>query len=181
MTISSAGLKEVDLGCLSRTTSSLSTVERSAVNSSAVRASDSSSRARDAVLFSARSAMSGSLTRVMWSGHFQLHIPIMRYSLEACKSIPPQQGVVSAAERSHLEGDFFGPVILRRAEYNVECDFSRTSRLPTRDNSYEGRAALLNAAPIYFHFVECIFVDEVKSDSTIHEHFGKSKAVHNCV
>ena len=65
LTISSAGLKEVDLGRLSRITSSLSTIERSVVNSSAVRASDSASRARDAVLFSARSAMSGSLTRVI--------------------------------------------------------------------------------------------------------------------
>ena len=65
LTISSAGLKEVDLGRLSKITSSLSTVERSAVNSSAARASDNASRARDAVLFSARSAMSGSLTRVI--------------------------------------------------------------------------------------------------------------------
>ena len=65
LTISSAGLKEEDLGHLSRITSSLSIVERSAVNSSAARASDNASRARDAVLFSARSAMSGSLTRVI--------------------------------------------------------------------------------------------------------------------
>ena len=65
LTISSAGLKEVDLGHLSRTTSSLSTMERSAVYSSAARASDNASRAKDAVLFSARSAMSGSLARVI--------------------------------------------------------------------------------------------------------------------
>ena len=65
LTISSAGLKEVDLGRLSRITSSLSTVERGAVNSSVARASDNASRARDAVLFSARSAMSGSLARVI--------------------------------------------------------------------------------------------------------------------
>ena len=63
--ISSTGLNEVDLERLSRITSSLSTVERGAVNYSAVRASDSASKARDAVLFSARSAMSGSLTRVI--------------------------------------------------------------------------------------------------------------------
>ena len=49
MTISSAGLKEVDLGRLSRITSSLSTVERNAVNSSAARASDNASRARDVI------------------------------------------------------------------------------------------------------------------------------------
>ena len=65
LVISSAGLNEVDLGRLSRTTSSLSTLESSVVNSSAVRASDNASRARDAVLFLARSAMSGSLTRVI--------------------------------------------------------------------------------------------------------------------
>ena len=65
LTISSAGLKEVDLGHLSRITSSLSTMERNAVNSSAARASDNASRARDAVLFSARSAMSGSLAIVI--------------------------------------------------------------------------------------------------------------------
>ena len=65
LTISSAGLKEVDLGCLSSITSSLSTVERSVVNSSVVRASDNASRASAAVLFSAWSAMSGSLARVM--------------------------------------------------------------------------------------------------------------------
>ena len=40
LTVSSAGLKEVDLDLLSSSTSSLSTVERSAVSSSAVRASD---------------------------------------------------------------------------------------------------------------------------------------------
>ena len=62
---SSAGLKEVDLGHLSKITSSLSTVERTAVNSSAARDSDNASRARDAVLFSAQSAMSGSLARVI--------------------------------------------------------------------------------------------------------------------
>ena len=43
----------------------LSTVERSVVNSWAERASDSASRANAAILFSARSAVSGSLARVM--------------------------------------------------------------------------------------------------------------------
>src|SRR3989337_647678 len=65
LTISSAGLKEVDLRHLSKITSSLSIVERSAVNSSAARASDNASRVRYAVLFSARSAMSVSVTRVI--------------------------------------------------------------------------------------------------------------------
>ena len=65
LTISSAGLKEVDLGHLSKITSCLSTMERNAVNSSAARASDNASRAMDAVLFLARSAMSRSLVRVI--------------------------------------------------------------------------------------------------------------------
>jgi len=56
--------------------------------------------------------------------------------------------VVSAAERSHLEGYLFGPIILRRAEYHVKCDFSRTSRLPTGNDSSEGRAALLDVASV---------------------------------
>src|SRR3954466_15164779 len=65
LTISSAGLKDVVLDLLSSITSSLLTVDRSAVSSSAAKASDSASRASAAVLFSARSAMSGSLARVM--------------------------------------------------------------------------------------------------------------------
>ena len=65
LTISSAGLKEVDLDLLSSITSSLFTVERSVVSSSAARASDSASQANAAVLFSARNAMFGSLARVM--------------------------------------------------------------------------------------------------------------------
>ena len=85
----------------------------------------------------------------------------MRYGLEACKSVPPQQGVVSAAERGHLESDFFGPIILRRAEYHVKCEFSRASCLPTGNDSSEGCATLLNAAPVYFHFVECVLINEV--------------------
>ena len=65
LTISSAGLKDVDLDLLSSITSSLLTVERSAVSYLAAKASDSASRANAAVLFSARSAMSGSLARVI--------------------------------------------------------------------------------------------------------------------
>ena len=65
LTISSAGLKEVDLDLLSSITSSLSTVERSVVSSSAARASDNASRASAAILFSARSVVSGSLARVI--------------------------------------------------------------------------------------------------------------------
>ena len=65
LTISSAGLKDVDLDLLSSITSSLLTLERSAVSSSAARASDNASRASAAVLFSAWSATSGSLARVI--------------------------------------------------------------------------------------------------------------------
>ena len=78
-----------------------------------------------------------------------------------------------------MEGDFFGPVILWGAEYHIECDFSRTSCLLTRDNSLEGRAALLNAALVYFHFVEGFLIDEVSSAATVHEHFSKPEAIHN--
>ena len=52
LTISSAGLKEVDLDHLSSITSSLSMVARIVVSSSATRASDKASRASAAVLFS---------------------------------------------------------------------------------------------------------------------------------
>ena len=85
----------------------------------------------------------------------------MGYCMKAHECISPQEGVISVVERGHLEGYFFGPIIIRRAEYHVECYFSRTPRPPTGNNSSEGRAALLNAAPVYFHFAECIFVDEV--------------------
>src|SRR4051812_28971444 len=53
LTISSAGLKDVDLDLLSSITSSLFTVDRSAASSSAAKVSDSASRANAAVLFSA--------------------------------------------------------------------------------------------------------------------------------
>ena len=85
----------------------------------------------------------------------------MRYGLKACESVSPQQGVVSTVERGHLEGYLFGPIVLQSAEYHVKCDFSRTPRLPTGNDSSEGRATLLNAAPTYFHFYECVLVDEV--------------------
>ena len=71
------------------------------------------------------------------------------------------RGVISVVERGHLEGYFFGPIVLWCAEYHVECDFSRTSCLPTGNDSSEGRAALLDVPPVYFHFVECILIDEV--------------------
>ena len=36
----------------------------------------------------------------------------MGYGLKVCKSIPPQQGMISAPERGHLESYFFGPIVL---------------------------------------------------------------------
>ena len=71
------------------------------------------------------------------------------------------RGVISVVERGHLEGYFFGPIVLWCAEYHVECDFSHTLYLPTRNDSLEGRVALLDAAPVYFHFIECVLVNEV--------------------
>ena len=85
----------------------------------------------------------------------------MGYSLKTRECVSPKEGVVSAAERGHLECNFFGPIILRCAEYHIQCDFSRTSRLPTRDDSPEGRAASLNAALVNFHLIEGFLVDEV--------------------
>ena len=89
--------------------------------------------------------------------------------------------MVSAAERGHLECDFFGRIILRRAEYHVKCDFSCTPCLPTGNDSSERRAALLNAAPVYFHFMECVLINEVQSATTIHAHFSEAEAVYNWV
>ena len=63
--ISFAGLKDVDLGLLVRITSSLSTVDRSVVNSSAAKVSARAPRASAAVLFSARRAIFGSLAVVI--------------------------------------------------------------------------------------------------------------------
>ena len=78
-----------------------------------------------------------------------------------------------------MERDLFGPVILRRAEYHIQCDFPRTSCLPTRDDSSEGRAASLNAALVYFHLIEGFLIDEVQSASAVHEHFSEPEAIHD--
>jgi len=63
--ISSAGLKEVDFDLLARMTSSASTFDRRVVSSSAARAPGNASKAKDVVLFSARSALSGLLIIVI--------------------------------------------------------------------------------------------------------------------
>ena len=89
--------------------------------------------------------------------------------------------MVSAAKRGHLERDFFGPVILRRAEYYIKFDFPRTSYFSTGDDASKGGVALPDACSINLHFVERIFIDKVKPTAAVHEHFGKSETVHNGV
>ena len=86
--------------------------------------------------------------------------------------------MISAAERGHLERDLFGPIIIRRVEHHIQCNFSCAACFPTRDYSSKGCAASLNAAPVYFHFLEGFLVNEVQSAATVHEYLGKAKAVH---
>ena len=89
--------------------------------------------------------------------------------------------MISTVERGHLEGYLFGPIVLRRAEYHVECNFSRASHLLAGNDSLEGRITLLDAAHVNFHFIEHVFVHEVQSAAAIHEHFSKLKAVDDWV
>jgi len=87
LNISSACLKEVDLDLLLMITSCLSTMEHSAVSSSAARASDSASRSRDAVfIFSAECyvRITADSDNTIGPGHFEIHIFVMRDSLKAC-------------------------------------------------------------------------------------------------
>ena len=103
----------------------------------------------------------------------------MGYGLKACKSIPPQHGVISAPERGHLESYFFRLVVLQRAEYYVKLNFSRTPCFTTWDNPSKGGDTLLDATLVYLHFIERVFVDEVQSAAAIHEYFSEAKAVYN--
>ena len=90
LTISSTGLKEVDLDLLSSITSSLFTVERSVVSSSSARALDSSSRASAAVLFSECYVRVASKSDdSVGSGNFELHVPVMGYSLKNYECLSP--------------------------------------------------------------------------------------------
>ena len=101
--------------------------------------------------------------------------------LEACEGVLPQKGMISSIERDHMEEQLFRPVVIRHAEYYVECNFSRASCFSTSDNTSKGGTALLDAIFVHLHFVERIFIDEVKSATAVHEYFGESKAVHNWV
>ena len=82
----------MDLDLLSRITSSLFTVDRRVVSSLAARVSDNASRARDAGFFGTEGfvMVTRNCDDFVGSGHFKLHIPVMGYSLEACKGITPQ-------------------------------------------------------------------------------------------
>ena len=93
LTISSAGLKEVDLDLLSSITLSLSTMERNTVSSSAARASDNASRASAVVLFSAERCVriTSKSDDSVGSGHFELHVPIMGYSLKTVNASRPNR------------------------------------------------------------------------------------------
>ena len=114
----------------------------------------------------------------IWPGHFELHVPVMGYGLKACECVSPQQGVISAVERCHVEEQLFGPVVLRCAEYDVKFNLPRASCFLTGDNALKCGAALLNATFVHLHFLERIFVDEVQSAATVHDHFGEPKAIH---
>ena len=105
----------------------------------------------------------------------------MGYGLEECEGVPPQEGVISAIERGHVEEQLSGHIILRRAEYYIKFNFPRASCFSTGDNASKGGTALLDATLVHLHFVERIFVDEVKSATAVHEHFGESKAIQNWV
>ena len=105
----------------------------------------------------------------------------MGYVLKACEGVSPQQGVISAIDRCHVEVQLFGPVVLRRAEYHIEFNFPRASCFSTGDNASKGGTALLDATLVHLHFVERIFVDQVESATAVHEHFGESNAIHNWI
>ena len=103
----------------------------------------------------------------------------MGHGLEACEGVPPQKGVVSAIEWGHVEEQLFGPVILRCAVYYIKFDFPRALCFSTGDDASKGGTALLDAVLVHLHFVERVFIDEVKSATAIHEYFSEPKAVHD--
>lgn len=105
----------------------------------------------------------------------------MGYGLEACEGVPSQESVISAIERGHVEEQLFGPVILTHAEYYIKFNFPRASCFSIGDDASKGGTALLDAVLVHLHFVERVFIDEVKSVAAIHEHFGELKAIHNWV
>ena len=92
LTISSAGLKEVDLGLLTSITSSLSTVERNTVSSSAARALDNAPRVSAAVLFFGTECyvrITSYSDDSIGLEHLELHVPVMGYTLEDRECLSP--------------------------------------------------------------------------------------------
>ena len=89
--------------------------------------------------------------------------------------------MISAIDGNNVKEQLLRPVILRRDEYYVKFNSPRTSCFSTGDDASKGGTALLDACSINLHFVERVFINEVKPTAAIHEHFGKSKAVHNGV
>src|SRR3954469_23438552 len=86
--------------------------------------------------------------------------------------------MISALERGHLERDLFGPVIIRSAEYNIQCDFSGAARFLTGDYTSKGCAGPLNAVPVYFHFLKGFLVYEAQPAASVHEYLCEATAVH---
>ena len=105
----------------------------------------------------------------------------MGYGLEACEGVPPQEGVISAIERDHVEEQLSGPVIIKRAEYYIKLYFPRASCFSTGDDASKGGDASLDVVLVHLHFVERVLIDEVEPTAAVHEHFSKSKAIHNWV
>ena len=89
--------------------------------------------------------------------------------------------MISAIEGNHVEEQLFGPVILKHAEYYIKFDFPRASCFSTGDDASKGGTALLDACSATMHLVERVLIDDVKSTTAVHEHFGKSEAIHNWV
>src|SRR5215216_3590088 len=79
------------------------------------------------------------------SGHFELHVPVMGYSLEARESVPSKDGVVPTVKGDHMKEQFFGSVVFTCAEYHVQPNFPRASCFSTGDNTSKGGIGLLDA------------------------------------
>ena len=77
-----------------------------------------------------------------------------------------------------MEEQLFALVVLRHAEIEVEFVLPQASCFSTGDYALESGAALLKATFVHLPFLERIFVDEVQSTATVHEHFGEPKAIH---
>ena len=77
-----------------------------------------------------------------------------------------------------MEKQLFGPAIFSRAEYYIQFNSPRASCFSTGDDASKGGIALLDVFSVNMHFVERVLVDEVEPATAVHEHFGKSEAIH---